>query len=62
MCGVLSGSVVKSMTCNLEATDSSFTGSIIVQGTSEPQPSTGETKGVHVSCCRDMSEMMLKAA
>ena len=41
-----------------------FPGTVLSQGTSEPQPNTGEFRETHeyVSCRRDMSEIMLKIA
>ena len=41
-----------------------FLGCVLGQDTSEPQPSTGETQEDmnNVSCCRDMTEILLKAA
>ena len=52
--GVLLGSVVKCLTCNprvlgLSCNGSSgfFSGSVLRQDTSEPQPSTGETQERH---------------
>ena len=41
-----------------------FHGSVLGQDTSEPQPSTGETHEDvnNVSCRRDMTEILLKAA
>ena len=69
--GVLRGSVVKCLTRNPGVLCSSSTGSsvffresVLRQDTSEPQPSTGETQEDmnNVSCCRDMTEILLKAA
>ena len=69
--GVLSGSVVKCLTCNPGVLGSSrtrsfgfFCRSVLGQDTSEPQPSTGETQEDmnNVSCHRDMTEILLKAA
>ena len=63
--------MVKCVTRNLEAPGSSRTGfsgffreSVLGQDTSEPQPRTGETQGIHefVSYRRDMGEITLKAA
>ena len=36
---------------------------VLGQDTSEPQPYTGETQKIHehVSCCRDINEMILKS-
>ena len=41
-----------------------FRGSVLGQNTSEPQPSTGETQEDmnNVSCRRDVTEILLKAA
>ena len=69
--GVSRGSVVKCLTRNPGVLGSSrtgssgfFRGSVLGQDTSEPQPSTGETQeGMNnVSCRRDMTEILLKAA
>ena len=69
--GVLRGSVVTCLTRNpgvpgLSRTGSSgfFRGSVLGQDTSEPQPSTGKTQEDmnNVSCRRDMTEILLKAA
>ena len=69
--GVLRGSVVKCLTRNPGVLGSSrtgssgfFRGSVLGQDTSEPQPSTGETQEDmnNVSCRRDMTEILLKAA
>ena len=40
----------------------SFCGSVFVQDTLEPWPSTGETQEIlkYVSCCCNMTEIMLK--
>ena len=63
--------MVKCLTCNPVVLGSShtgspgfFRGSVLGQDTSEPQPSTGETrKDVNnVSCRRDMTEILFKAA
>ena len=45
-------------------TQSAFRGSVLGQDTSEPQPSTGETREDlnNVNCRRDMTEILLKAA
>ena len=53
---VLHGSVVKCITCNLEAPGSSCTGSsgfcgtVLGQDISETQPSTGETQEITCMC------------
>ena len=69
--GVLRGSVAKCLTRNpwvlgWSRTGSSgfFRGSVLKQDTSEPQPSTSETQVDmnNVSCHRDMTEILLKAA
>ena len=69
--GVLYGSVVQCLTHNSGVLDSSrtgssgfFRGSVLWQDTSEPQPSTGETKEDmnNISCCHDMTEILFKAA
>ena len=67
--GILRGTVVKCLTRNPGVLDSSragspgfFRGSVLGQDTSEPQPSTGETQEDNVSCRRDMTEILLKAA
>ena len=69
--GVLHGSVVKCLIRNPGVLGSSrtgfsgfFRGSVLGQYTSEPQPSTGETQEDmnNVSCSRDMTEILLKAA
>ena len=69
--GVLRGSVVECLTRNPGVLGSSrtgstrfFHGSVLGQDTSEPQPSTGETQEDmnNVSCHRDMTEILLKAA
>ena len=68
---VLHGSVVKCLTRNPGLLGSSrtgssgfFRGSVLGQDTSEPQPSTDETQEDmnNVSCSRDMTEILLKAA
>ena len=65
------GSVVKCLTPNpgvlgssLTGSSGFFRGSVLGQDTSEPQPSTGETQESmnNVSCRRDMTEILLKAA
>ena len=65
------GSVVKCFTRNPGVLGSSrtassgfFRRSVLGQDTSESQPSTGETQGSmnNVSCRRDMTEILLKAA
>ena len=65
--GVLCGSVVKCLTRNPGVLGSSrtgssgfFRGSVFRQDTSEPQPSSGDVN--NVSCRRDMTEILLKAA
>ena len=69
--GVLRGSVVKCLTLkpgvlgsNHAGSSGVFCGSVLGQNTSEPQPSTGETQEDmnNVSCRRDMTEILLKAA
>ena len=69
--GVLRCSVVKCLIRSPGVLGSSrtgstgfFRGSVLGQDTSEPQPSTGETQEDmnNVSCCRDMTEILLKAA
>ena len=69
--GVLRGSVVKCLTRNPGVLGSSptgssgfFRGSVLGQDTLEPQPSTCETQEDmnNVSCRRDMTEILLKAA
>ena len=69
--GVLGGPVVKCLTRNPGVLGSSrtgssgfFCGSVLGQDTSEPQPSTGVTQEDmnNVNCCRDMTEILLKAA
>ena len=65
--GVLRGFVVKCLTRNprvLSLSRTGSSGSVLGQDTSEPQPSTGETQidMNNVSCCCDMTEIMLKAA
>ena len=69
--GVLRGSVVEYLTRNQGVLGSSstgstgfFRGSVLGQDTSEPQPSAGETQDDmnNVSCRRDMTEILLKAA
>ena len=68
---VLRDSVVKCLARNPGVLGSSrtgssgfFRGSVLGQDTSEPQPSTGETQEDmnNVSCRRDMTEILLKAA
>ena len=68
--GVLRGSRVKCLTHSPGVLGSSrtgssgfFQGSVLGQDTSEPQPTTGETREdmSNMSCCRDKTKILLKA-